>query len=201
MEFSEVVRRRRMVRDFDPRPLPPEHVQQILAHAQRGPSSGFTQGFEFLVFEGAAETERFWTAVPWWQDPFWDGAKRAPLIIIPFGQEAAYVNRYKAADKAAVGRQSGADFPAPYWFIDTAFAAMLMLLTAVDAGLGAFYFSIGPTNKEIPLFRAALGIPDTYYPIGTIAIGYPAANEKPAQSSATRLRRRAAETVIHRGQW
>lgn len=201
MEFSEVVRKRRMVRDFDPRPLPAESVQQILTNAQRGPSSGFTQGFEFLIFEGSEQTQRFWTAVPWWHEPFWDGAKWAPLLIVPFGQEAAYVNRYKEADKASIGRQSGADFPAPYWFIDTAFAAMLMLLTAVDAGLGAFYFSIGPTNKEIPLFRAALAIPDAYFPIGVIAIGYPAANEQPVPSSATRSRRRAAETVIHRGEW
>ena len=50
MDFAEVIRKRRMIRDFDPSPLPSDVVEEILAAAQRGPSSGFTQGFEFLVF-------------------------------------------------------------------------------------------------------------------------------------------------------
>jgi hypothetical protein len=41
----------------------------------------------------------------------------------------------------------------PYWFIDTAFAELLIQLTAVDAGLGAFYFSPVPTSHVIPPFR------------------------------------------------
>ena len=60
MEFQEVVRKRRMVRAFEDKPLPREVVQRILDNAQRGPSAGFAQGFEFLVFDGAQETARFW---------------------------------------------------------------------------------------------------------------------------------------------
>ncbi|MEO8607580.1 MAG: nitroreductase family protein [Chloroflexota bacterium] len=200
MEFADVVRKRRMIRDFDSLPIPPEQVEAILAAAQRGPSSGFTQGFEFLVFEGAEQTARFWDALPWTNPDDTAGARRAPLIIVPLAHESAFVARYQTADKAAIGRKTGADFPAPYWFIDTAFAAMLILLSAVNADLGGFYFSIGPTSREIPRFREALRIPDVYYPIGAIAIGYPGESERIPPGSP-KDRRRAPDTIIHRGSW
>ena len=60
MEFQDVIRRRKMVREFNDEPLPKNLVQRILANAQRGPSSGFAQGFEFLVFDGKQETSKFW---------------------------------------------------------------------------------------------------------------------------------------------
>ena len=62
VEFEHVVRRRRMVRNFDRRPLVPEVVERIVANAQRAPSAGFTQGTELLVLSGAQETSRLWDA-------------------------------------------------------------------------------------------------------------------------------------------
>ncbi|HEY0698970.1 MAG TPA: nitroreductase family protein, partial [Micromonospora sp.] len=63
MEFSDVVRRRRMVRNYDPdRPVPPEVVEQPVDHAVRAPSAGFAQGWGFLVLESPADRERFWAA-------------------------------------------------------------------------------------------------------------------------------------------
>jgi len=63
MEFSTVVRRRRMVRNFDPdRPVPAELVDRLLEHAIRAPSAGFSQGWAFLVLTEPADRERFWTA-------------------------------------------------------------------------------------------------------------------------------------------
>ena len=200
MEFQDVVRKRRMVRAFDDRPIPPETVEHILGNAQRGPSSGFTQGFEFLVFNGHEQTERFWDATPW-PGTFLAGARRAPLLVIPLTHQQAYVDRYRSPDKAAVGRQTAEDFPAPYWFIDAGFAVMLILLTAVDAGLGAFYFSLGPTSREIPAFRAAFGVPEAYYPIGAIAIGYPGPGDPSPRPEEIRRRRRDPQSRMHIGRW
>jgi nitroreductase len=201
MEFSEVIRKRRMVRDFDSRPIAPEMIERILAAAQRGPSSGFTQGFELLVFAGPSETARFWDAIQPETLSVLKGARHAPLVVVPLAHEAAYVERYKAPDKALVGRQSGADFPAPYWFVDTAFSAMLILLAAVDVGLGAFYFSIGATSKAIPEFRAAFGIPHALDPIGAIAIGYPGSEDRPPERALVRQKRRPSDALIHRAKW
>lgn len=201
MEFQDVVRKRRMVRAFEDWPIPSEVVQRILANAQRGPSSGFAQGFEFLVFDGPEQTGRFWHAIETvggWEPDSLRRVGAAPLILVPFAHEQAYVDRYLAPDKAAAGRQTGTDFPAPYWYIDSAFAAMLVLLSAVDAGLGAFYFSVGSNRREIPAFCAALGIPAGYYPIGAIAIGYPSENDP----SQPRIKgRRPPAAMLHLGAW
>ena len=52
-----MVRRRRMVRNYDPdRPVPAEIVDRLLAHALRAPSAGFSQGWGFLVLESSRPT-------------------------------------------------------------------------------------------------------------------------------------------------
>jgi len=59
-------------------------------------------------------------------------------------------------DKGFADR-SDAWWPAPYWDIDTGFASLLVLLTAVDAGLGTCFFGI-PVDR-IDTFREAFGVP------------------------------------------
>src|SRR5215210_4475739 len=118
MEFQDVVRRRRMVRTFDGRPLPPEVVERILANGARAPSAGFTQGWAFLVLEGPEETGRFWAASA---PPDgnrartrWPGVLRAPLLVVVLADEGAYRRRYAEPDKAASGLADG-PWSVPYW--------------------------------------------------------------------------------------
>jgi nitroreductase len=48
MEFAEV-RRRRMIRHYQDRPIEAKVVARIVANALRAPSGGFTRGWGFLV--------------------------------------------------------------------------------------------------------------------------------------------------------
>ena len=57
--LADVVRRRRMTRAFDPRPLAPGVIGELVDLASRAPSAGKTQGWHLVVLEGA-ETSRFW---------------------------------------------------------------------------------------------------------------------------------------------
>ena len=145
MDFETVVRRRRMVRNFDDRPLPPDVVQRILRNTQRAPSAGFSQGWAFLVLEGTDETASFWAST--FDDDTaragfrWPGLFNAPLLVVAMSHKQAYLDRYAEPDKGWVDRDERR-WPAPYWDIDTGFAALLMLLTAIDAGLGALFFGI-----------------------------------------------------------
>lgn len=77
-------------------------------------------------------------------------------------------------------------------------ASLLMLLSAVDEGLGACFFGIMP--EHIQPFREEFGIPDGYDPVGALTIGY-RATDLPPQSPGVEARRRNAEEVIHRGNW
>ena len=58
MDFTEVVRRRHMVRRFTGEPVSADSLDRILRNAVRGPSAGFSQGQAFLVLTGE-ELERF----------------------------------------------------------------------------------------------------------------------------------------------
>ncbi len=196
MEFQEVIRRRRMVRNFDDRPVPPEVLDRILENALHAPSAGFTQGWAFLVFEGPEETARFWDATFDRQRRVsfrWPGLFKAPVIIVPLSSEDAYLDRYAEPDKGWTDRDA-ARWPVPYWHIDTGFASLLMLLSAVDAELGALFFGIFRPDE----FKKAFGIPTSYAPIGAIAIGYPAPDQA---SPSLRRGRRLLGEVVHRGHW
>jgi nitroreductase len=198
MEFQDVVRRRRMVRSFEDRPLPSDVVERILRNAQRAPSAGFSQGWAFLVFEGKEQTQQYWDAVgPEEGDEFrWHDLYKAPLLVVCLSNKAAYLDRYAEPDKGWTDR-SESHWPAPYWDIDTGMAAMLMLLTAADAGLGALFF--GVPREKIDTFRKVFSIPPELHPIGTVAVGYPKAHDPPSPS----LKRghRPVDEVIHRGRW
>ena len=198
MQFQDVVRKRRMVRSFESTPLPREIVERLLANSQRAPSAGFSQGWAFLVLEGPDETCAYWDTVgPDHRESFpWQDLYKAPLLIVCLSNRSAYLDRYAEPDKGRTDR-SESSWPAPYWDIDTGMAALLILLTAVDAGLGALFFGIPPHKHG--RFREAFGVPPELHPIGTVAIGYPKPNDPPSPS----LKRghRPASEVIHRGRW
>jgi nitroreductase len=185
-----------MVRRYDEgRPVRPEVVDRIVRAAVRAPSAGFSQGWGFLVLDTAEDIARFRGAVtPEVEAEQWFAAQvRAPLIIVPHANKDAYLDRYAQADKGFSDR-SDAWWPAPYWDIDTSFASLLILLTAVDEGLGACFFGI--PKERIDAYRRAFDVPEQFRPIGAISIGYP--NEPPRDFSA---RRRPLNDVVHRGRW
>jgi nitroreductase len=198
VEFRDVLGRRKMVRTFEDGPVDSQVIDRILWAGQRAPSAGYTQGFEFLVLQGPEEVQRFWDIVGG-GDPEWpgEGTRRAPMIVVPLGSKAAYLERYAESDKGWTDRDESR-WSAPYWTIDTAFAAMVILLAAVDEGLGGLFFGLYPPSMTA--FRAAYGIPDEWEPIGAIAVGHPARID-PVRSSRDTRPRRGLEEIVHRGHW
>ena len=62
MEFADVVRRRKMVRNYTDEPVDPAVVDRALANAVRAPSAGFSQGWGFLVLDTPDDVRRYWAA-------------------------------------------------------------------------------------------------------------------------------------------
>ena len=197
MELREVVRRRRMVRRFDPRPLPAEVLDRILHSATRAPSAGFSQGLDLLVLEGRDAVRGFWqaTADPRFATPYSNA--EPPAIVLVLSDRQAYLDRYAAPDKAGLGMDVEEGWPVPYWDMDAAMAVMLMLLTAVDEGVGAWWF--GVFHGAAALLRD-LGVPGGRRLVGAVALGYPAPDDRPGGSARTRSRR-PPDQVVHRGRW
>jgi nitroreductase len=200
VEFDEVLRRRRMIRTYDPdRPVPPELVDKLIRHALRAPSAGFSQGWGFLVLSEPADRERYWSATAPEDDQaagsWLDRMRSAPLIIVALSNKSAYLDRYAQADKGWTDRDENR-WPVPYWDIDTGFAALLIHLTAVNEELGSLFF--GVPAERIGAFRDAFGVPPEFVPVGALTIGYPAPDKR---SPSLRRGHRPVDEVVHHGRW
>src|SRR5580658_11061426 len=196
-----------MVRAFTGEPLAPGVTDRLLRAANRAPSAGFSQGYSFLVLEGAEQSAPLW-------ELFYDDASRAgpreaeeraeiaalsraPLVIVTLASKDVYLDRYARADKGWTDRDE-AHWPVPYWDIDTGFMALLILLAAVDEGLGALFFGIVP--ELIGQFRDQFGVPGEYVPIGAVAVGHPDPVADQGGSSRV-IKRRDLSDLVHRARW
>jgi nitroreductase len=200
-EFADVVRRRRMTRAFDPRPVDPALLHHLVDLASRAPSAGKTQGWDLVVLEGA-DTARFWdiTLPVARRASFrWQRLLDAPVLALPFADPAAYTARYAESDKARSGLGASTEaWPVPYWTVDASMAVMTLLLAAEDVGLGALFFGVFQGEREL---RHELGVPPGPVLLGAIALGHPVTDEPAASGRSAARPRRSADEIIHRARW
>jgi nitroreductase len=196
MEFRDLVRKRRMVRNFADQPVAPECVDRMLELAQRAPSAGFTQGQSFVVVTRPALKraiadlcgEEHYVARGF--HPF---VSAAPVLIIPCTSEAAYHRRYQEPDKVS-DDGTEIEWPVPYWHMDIGCSVMLLLLAAVDEGLAAGFAGVW----DLAALRALLRIPDEVTPVGVIPIGHPAPD---VPSPSLKRGRKPTVEYVHREEW
>lgn len=159
MEFYDVVRKRRSVRAFEQRPVDPALVDRLLDLARRAPSAGFSQGIDFVVLQHPESVARFWKltedpAIP--SDPA-DLAVGPPVVVLALSDPGRYLDRYAEPDKIAFGLDTADAWPVRVWDTDTAMACMLLLLAAVDEGLGGWFFGVAHGETELRAARRARG--------------------------------------------
>jgi len=199
MEYRELLRKRRMVHRFESTPVEPPLLLRVLEVARHAPSAGFSQGFDFVVLDEARQLEWFWKVTehpefPYEPDELED---RPPCIVLAIANQPAYLERYSRPDKARFGLQRADAWPVPYWDVDTGMAVMLVLLAAVEAGLGGWFFGLAWGEREL---MSELGVPEGCRPIGAIGLGFPASDDQP-KGSGFSIRRRSVETMVHMGHW
>lgn len=176
--LERLLLRRRMVRAFEPTPVPPDVLDRLLDRARRAPSAGHTQATGFVVLDHPATVGRYWaTTLP--EDRRasfrWQGLLRAPTLVLVTTRPEHYLDRYREPDKADTGRGAGFDqWPVPYWWVDTGAVIQNLLLLVTEAGLGACMF--GPFDHEADLSRL-FDLGDDVRIVATIAIGHPAPDQ------------------------
>lgn len=198
MELEQVLRRRRMVRAYDvTRPVPDAALAAVLAAAVRAPSAGFTQGVSFLVLTDPEQRATYWRTAAQRETRWLRGLRTAPVLILVWTSQAAYLDRYAEPDKGWTEGES-TRWPAPFWFVDGGMAAMAALLQAVDAELGACFFGL-PADR-VEAVREAFAVPADQLGVGVVSLGYPDPAERRAGSATRRVRRPTSE-LIHREHW
>ena len=174
MEFQDVVRRRRMVREYADTPVDPAVVDRALANAVRAPSAGFSQGWAFLVLDRPDDVAASGRSPPTpgraGPDSWLAGMMRAPGRRGPLLQQGGLPRPLRRArqglDRPGRGPLAGAVLAH-----GRRHGSLLILLTAVDEGLGACFFGIPPEHdRHGP--RDAFGIPRDFDPVGAITLGH-----------------------------
>ena len=170
MDFDEVVRKRKMIREYQQdSQIPTEIINKLLKNAHRSPSAGHTQVQEYIVVIDPITKKKLCQASLGQSQ-----VEDASVLIIVCANTSRSVIRY--------GKRS-TDF---YSIIDGAFASMIILLSAVNEGIGASFIGAFEDNRIVKI----LGLPVHVKPIGIIALGYPA--EKPE-----RFERIELDNLVH----
>jgi FMN reductase [NAD(P)H] len=195
MNFREILRRRRMVRRYEPDPVPREAIERIVRSVRRGPSAGFSQGLRLVVVTEADRRRRLGEIVG---EESWVAG--APVLVVVCVREDDYHDRYRRPDKLAVTGGVEIEWPIPFWYFDAGAAAMLILLAAIDEGYAAGLF--GVPVEMLPAFRAELELPDDVEITACITIGR-AVDDDDASTLSSRLsrRRRAQDEIVRWERW
>jgi nitroreductase len=157
MDFDEVVRKRKMIREYQQdSQIPTEIINKLLKNAHRSPSAGHTQVQEYIVVIDPITKKKLCQASLGQSQ-----VEDASVLIIVCANTSRSVSRY--------GKR-GTDF---YSIIDGTFASMIILLSAVNEGIGASFVGAFEDNRIVKI----LGLPVHVKPIGIIALGYP--DDKP----------------------
>jgi len=193
--FYSVVRQRRMVRNYEDRPVPADAVERIVDAARRAPSAGFSQGQSFVVVtdhELRTEIARRAHEPEYVAQGFDPWISIAPVHIVVCTSEAIYRGRYAEPDKSPDGTVQ--PWPVPYWWVDAGASMMTVLLAAVAEGVAAGFLG----SHSLGDIKTLLAIPDHIDPIGIVTLGYPAPDRR--SGSLDRGWKNTAE-VVHYNRW
>jgi nitroreductase len=159
-----------MIREYrEDRQIPTNMINKLLGNAHRSPSAGHTQVQEFVIVIDPITKRKLCQASLGQRQ-----VEDASVLIVVCSNTSRSINRYK---------KRGTEF---YSIIDGAFASMIILLSAVNEGIGASFVGAFEDNK----IARILGLPVHVKPIGILALGYPA--EKPE-----RLERLELNNLVH----
>jgi nitroreductase len=173
MDTWTAIRTKRMVRQFEDRPLEPDHLLRIVDAGRHAASSRNTQRWHFIVIEDRAMLRRLADVGP--SAGHLAGAAAAVALVTPDA-------RVEGASLSIV------------W--DAGLAAENMMLAAWELGVG----SCPATVYDHDVARELLGFPSDRYCGYILSFGYPADPSdltRPPKAGG----RRALDDVIRRDRW
>ena len=198
MEFAEVLRRRRMVPAFPGRAPRSRHGGAHSESALRAPSAGYSQGYGLLVLterrtvNGSGGHSRRPTAAAVGIAAVRARNRARPVLVVA----PLLITPISIAMRDLRGWVDRARFPLAGAVLVHRYRLprLLMLLAAVDEGLGALLFGLIPA--DIPAFRSAFGVPGRPGPRWLRR--HRSRSSRPLLANS-RSRRRSSEPVVHRG--
>jgi nitroreductase len=173
MDVWTAIRTKRMVREFQDRPLDPEHLERIVDAGRHAGSSKNQQRWDFIVVEDRAILNRLGKVGPFAGHVAGAAAAIALVTPDPHAQNASLSITW-----------------------DAGLAAENMLLCAWELGIG----SCPATVYEQALAREILDYPDDRFCGYILSFGYPA-DAADLTRTPKPGGRRSLDEVVHRDRW
>ena len=170
METWDAIRARRNTRTYTDRPIAPADLDRIVEAGRRSPSSMNEQPWDFVI---VTERDRLRQMAELWRYGSHIGGAAAAIALL------------SPAMSDPEARETFA--------FDLGQAAMSMMVTAADLGIGSCHSSVG----EQPAARGVLGFPEDRECVILLSLGYPAT----PLHIVTQPDRRAWGDVVHREHW
>jgi nitroreductase len=171
MQTWEAIRSRRNVRSFEDRPVPDDHLDEILEAGRRSPSSQNWQPWDFVVVTDRDQLIRLSQV---WQGAGHVAGSAATIVLVASPPEQE--------------RRRGT------LYYDLGQVTMSMMIAAAGLGIGSCHSSVGDQDMA----RSVLGVPPEKFCPYMISLGYPAGRPL---DLIRRPNRRPFDEVVHRGHW
>jgi nitroreductase len=190
---------RRMVRFYTGEPVPRDVLERIARTIRRASSAGYSQGVRLLVVD---DREVMAPLAPDRDDEIshrW--FETAPAHILVLVREQDYHDRYTQPDKLEQTGGREVVWPVPFWHVDAGTALMLVLLAALEEGLGAGVYGV-PVEEDAK-WREVLRIPAELTIVAGVTVGTPAPDDPDhaRASSVFSQRRKPYDELIHWNGW
>lgn len=169
MTLSELLVKRRSIRNFKNKSVPIELIEEIINDSILAPSAGNGQPWEFIIITNQEMIDRvsieskknLLERIASNPD---DYAKRYEKML----QKKAFHIFYHAPAVIFILGQTGLK----NLYVDCALAASYLMISATSRGLGTCWVNFG-TEIQDPGMRRELGMRDIHEIVAPIALGYP----------------------------
>ena len=169
MEFSELLLKRRSIRNFQETPVAPDMITSILSDSILAPSAGNEQPWKFIIVSNREMIDRI------------SGVCKKSML----DRIAANPNDYAKKYEKMLQKESFHIFyhaPVVIYivgerglknlYVDCALAASYLMMSATSKGLGSCWVNFG-TEIHDPALRNELGLAKDHQVVAPIALGYP----------------------------
>lgn len=170
MDFMDVLRNRRAVRDFKPDPIAPAVLKRLVDVAVLAPSAMNDQPWRFSIVTDPAMLERMS-----------DAAKRHLLKCLHVLPKPEHFRDLFSDPQLHLFHRApaliiiSADSDNPWVSEDCALAAENLMLAATEMRLGSCWVGFAQTWLNAPEGRAMIGMPFSHQVVAPIVVGVPRA--------------------------
>jgi nitroreductase len=185
MKFTELLQKRRSIRDYEPKDVPLEIINEIIQEATLAPSASNNQPCRFVIINCRQTIKRI------------SDESKANLLQ-DFAQKKTNLNAeyvdllknekfnvfYNAPCVVYIAGSSAVHS----LDIDCALTASYIMFCAATRGLGTCWIGLGAHIRD-PKIKAEMGIPDGCRIVAPIIIGYPKTIPAPSERQAPKILR------------